>query len=775
MASLVGAVYKGTTKAASATMGATYSKVAGQIPTPTRAIYNLGLGVGPLLESIVSEMSRGKPSSAQSQQNEANASKATAEGLRLVAVQISSLSSIMSDLRNIALMQLKENKASNQRLRQLEVQRKFGEQEDIIEKIRAPLSSLAGPAGPGKTDGKGLDLIPALGMVKTGLAVALSAFLVDKFLPETSKAIKESVIDAYNSVAPGISQSVKEALNKALDEVPGLGRLRELFNWLNDLDKQLRGFVGDKAVDSALTGLLAGSVISLVLRRFGIKNAGKLALGAAAAVTGANLFGDEEMGAAETAITAGQGVAATALGLGATSAAKRMFGKKDDAIDADGKVKPGPVSVSPPSATIPPPANLSPGQTGQVAANRAAANDPTKMKESVYQKLKRDTVPKLQAVLKKIPLSTFVKIAGTRLGVVAASTMAASIALGPLGMILAAISLSVTAYSIIELVDFLYDSLTKTVDSASKPAATSLAQSPELDQKPQALALSKPGISDQNTPVPTGAPFDLERYMNTVAMRESGNKMDAKNPLSSASGKFQFLRGTFEGSEGRTGIRDLDPRLKGVSFEEFNKREDLQNIAMKILTNMNYDFLRDRLGREPTEEEMYLAHFLGAKGANDLIRSAEKGEAVSSAVSSKVMMANPNMFPSGSESSRDVLKRITGYYTKGKVSKVGEPSSLSLESTIPFDKNNVATQVDAATKKIAETSTTLSQSVYSSLQGIMDALSGNFSMDDGKSTSTEFTSSGPAATADASANEPTSREKDKLLFYAADSGYYGRR
>lgn len=773
MASLVGAVYKGTTKAASATVGAAYSKVAGEIPTPSRAIYNLGLGIGPILESIVSEMSKGKPKPSQNQ-NQDVSTKATAEGLRMVAVQISSLSNIMSDLRNIALMQLKENKASNQRLRQLEVQKRFGEQEDIIEKIKAPLSSLVSPKGDKQGEGVLGDFSSAMGMIKTGLAVALSAFLVDRFLPETSKAIKDSVRDAYNYLSPIISENIRDAFNEALKEIPGLARIKELFAWLEGLDKKLRETFGDPAIDTALKGLLAAGVTSMVLKRFGVKNVGKYALGAGAAVAGANILSEEGVSPVDAAITAGQGVAATAVGAGAYSVTKRLFGKSTDESEDGGKGKSkGPISIQPPSATPPQVPVLSRGDTSSVGGGRSAANDPTKVKENVYERLKRDTVPKLQEILKKIPMPTFLKIVGTRVGVVAASAMAASVALGPLGMILAAISLTTTVYTLIELIDLLYESLDSAANNVSKAPVTSLVSSPEQQARNQAIASSKPGVTDQTTLVPPGTPFDLDRYMSTVAQRESGGDIGAKNPFSSASGKFQFLRGTYEGDSTSPGIRNLDPRLQGVSFEEFNKREDLQDIAMKILTNMNYDFMKAKLGREPTEEEMYLAHFLGANGAYKLIKSAEKGEAVSSAVSSKVMMANPNMFPSGSESSTTVLNRIKGYYEKGKVSKLGAPGPVGLSQ--PFNPNNIASEVGRSTEDFMKHSESLAGSVSASLKNLMSALEGTFSMNDGKSTTTEFTASGPSQSTEPSALNTFSSEKDKIMIFTLDKGYYGSR
>lgn len=775
MASLVGAVYKGTTKAASATVGATYSKVAGQIPTPTRAIYNLGLGVGPLLESIVSEMGKGKPKPTSNQQTSQDSSKATAEGLRSVAVQISSLSNIMSDLRNIALMQLKENKASNQRLRQLEIQRRFGEQEDIIEKIKSPLSSLITKTNEEKkSEGGILDKFsPALGMIKTGLGVALTAFLVDKYLPQTSKAIKDAIGDAYDSLKPQITSAVTEAAQQTIAKIPGFEKLKEFVRVVEDVDKTIKNLLGNEGASALYSGLLASGIVSFLLKKLGIKGstAAKLGVGAGGGVALNELSTDGEVSGTETAISAVEGVAATVI---AGSAARRLFKKSDDIIDEAGKLKPGPIPLGSVSAT-PPPSNLPSSRTVNIGDGRAAANDPTKVKENIYQKIKRDTAPKLQAILKKIPTGTFLKIIGTRVGVIAATAMGGAVAMGPLGMILAAISLAFTADLIIDAIDSLYDSLNDYGDNKSRPPASAITPSMQESSTSQPTALAKPGISDQNTPAPAGAPFDLDRYMNTVAQRESGGRLDAKNPLSSASGKFQFLKGTFEGEGGRTGIRDLDPRLQGISFEEFNKREDLQNIAMKILTNMNYDFLKDSLGREPTEEEMYLAHFLGAKGAHNLIKSAEKGEAVSSAVSSRVMQANPNMFPSGSESSAAVLKRITGYYTAGKISKIGEPSSTSLGPVMPFNPDNVSTQIDSATKQIRDQSETVMGSVQASLRGFKDLFEGAFTMGEGKSTSTEFTATGPAPAKDESASPTFSSEKDKLMLFAADKGYYGSR
>jgi hypothetical protein len=92
-------------------------------------------------------------------------------------------------------------------------------------------------------------------------------------------------------------------------------------------------------------------------------------------------------------------------------------------------------------------------------------------------------------------------------------------------------------------------------------------------------------------------------YLQRTGEIESNLNPNAKNPNSSASGLFQFIRSTAK----QYGLTNpFDP----VASTD----------AASRLARDNAAYLRARLGREPTGAELYLAHQQGAGGAWRLLR-----------------------------------------------------------------------------------------------------------------------------------------------------------
>ncbi|RDJ27891.1 lytic transglycosylase domain-containing protein [Bosea caraganae] len=140
----------------------------------------------------------------------------------------------------------------------------------------------------------------------------------------------------------------------------------------------------------------------------------------------------------------------------------------------------------------------------------------------------------------------------------------------------------------------------------------------------------------------TGAGFD---YLLKTAQRESALEPDAKAKTSSATGLFQFIEQTWlsmvkqEGPKqglgnlasaistddsGRLSVPDPAAREKILQL-----RNDPQVAALMAgaFTQKNRDQLASSLGRQPQAGELYMAHVLGARGASDLIRTAESDPA----------------------------------------------------------------------------------------------------------------------------------------------------
>jgi Transglycosylase SLT domain len=172
----------------------------------------------------------------------------------------------------------------------------------------------------------------------------------------------------------------------------------------------------------------------------------------------------------------------------------------------------------------------------------------------------------------------------------------------------------------------------------------------------------------------TGTGFS---YLLATAQIESGLNPQVKAKTSSATGLFQFIEQTWlatmkqsgaelgygryaaaieKTSSGRHVVRD-----PGLRAEILNLRKDpTANAVMAgALTRHNAARLRARIGRDPTEGELYIAHFLGAGGAGKLISAAAQNPHVKAA----------NLFPRAAAANRSIFydkqggaRSVTGVY-----------------------------------------------------------------------------------------------------------------
>lgn len=151
-------------------------------------------------------------------------------------------------------------------------------------------------------------------------------------------------------------------------------------------------------------------------------------------------------------------------------------------------------------------------------------------------------------------------------------------------------------------------------------------------------------VNDMNSPsfYQQGAYADGGRIRydlgGKITSAESSNDPRAKNPRSTATGAGQFIESTW-----LSVLEKMKPGLaKKIGREAaLNLRYDpvLSKQATEVYAAENRDMLTRR-GFEPTEGNLYLAHFAGPGGASALL-SADPSESAGKILGEKVVKANP--------------------------------------------------------------------------------------------------------------------------------------
>lgn len=168
---------------------------------------------------------------------------------------------------------------------------------------------------------------------------------------------------------------------------------------------------------------------------------------------------------------------------------------------------------------------------------------------------------------------------------------------------------------------------------AGEMIARALADAP-LGGRPATALPQQFRLRPPARPVPIGNEAEaIAAFKDRVRAAESGGDDAARNPRSSAAGRYQFTDGTFArlyvrrfgGSEGAALRHKLDPAV--------------QETLMDDLTAENAAALR-AAGVPVDSGNLYLAHFAGSDGARR-IHAAEPGTSVSSVLGADVVAANP--------------------------------------------------------------------------------------------------------------------------------------
>jgi Soluble lytic murein transglycosylase and related regulatory proteins (some contain LysM/invasin domains) len=120
-----------------------------------------------------------------------------------------------------------------------------------------------------------------------------------------------------------------------------------------------------------------------------------------------------------------------------------------------------------------------------------------------------------------------------------------------------------------------------------------------------------------------GVPLSV---MTKIAYRESGFRPSVKNKKGSATGLYQFISDTWLGQMKQYGS-DIGVDTSGMSSEEILELRKNPEINARIGARFirdNSRGLKKVLGRDPTDTEIYTAHFLGQSGARSFLTELAK-------------------------------------------------------------------------------------------------------------------------------------------------------
>ncbi len=143
-------------------------------------------------------------------------------------------------------------------------------------------------------------------------------------------------------------------------------------------------------------------------------------------------------------------------------------------------------------------------------------------------------------------------------------------------------------------------------------------------------------------------------YFDKLAQVESSGNPDAESPTSSAVGLYQFTESTWKKT-----VEDL-----GLDYSLGDRKDpEKSRVVMEEFTAQNRDILSRRLGREPSDTELYMAHFLGASGASKFL-SAPPDANAKDYVSKSAANSNQPVFYNRDGSPRTVAEVLAMFKDK---------------------------------------------------------------------------------------------------------------
>ena len=220
------------------------------------------------------------------------------------------------------------------------------------------------------------------------------------------------------------------------------------------------------------------------------------------------------------------------------------------------------------------------------------------------------------------------------------------------------------------------------IGATTAAAAVDPSQAGQLRMDPSRLRIANSIKQASST---TGASFE---YMLATAKMESNFNPKASASTSSARGLYQFIDQTWLGTVKEAGSQlgygnyaDAisksssgtyyvnDPSMRD-SIMKLRNDPDAASSMAAVLTQSNSFKLTGKIGRRPSDSELYMAHFMGVGGAAKLISNAEDNPNASAA----------RLFPNAAAANRSI------FYEKG----TGRARSVSEVYSVLTSRYNAA-------------------------------------------------------------------------------------